>query len=283
MFSKLVQATGQSNSALQTPGILQSPAILSNEPISSSIQIPTTDLTTMTISDPNALSALTAMTGSYLLVVGILGLINLVLWLWALIDVIKRQFTKSSSKVIWILVIIFIPFGPLIYLIFGRKGGTIGNKDNQPTNQVQTPQDPFGQSLIPNTPHQDPFADSAPVAPQAFNEQNASVTSFNSNIQSSSHVEPQEAVSFAPSESISHNQIGSLTQNTPTPVSAPAPASPVFNSPVPSPRPVSAMPYVEPPKQPQVTPYVNPPSSNPTISANPSVNPVNPPTNPPVI
>jgi Phospholipase_D-nuclease N-terminal len=44
------------------------------------------------------------------------------LWLIALIDVLGSDFKGQNEKLIWVLVIIFIPFlGPVLYLIIGRK------------------------------------------------------------------------------------------------------------------------------------------------------------------
>ena len=44
-----------------------------------------------------------------------------IIWLWALIDVLRSEFTNSTNKVVWILLIFFLPFlGALLYLIIGR-------------------------------------------------------------------------------------------------------------------------------------------------------------------
>lgn len=81
-------------------------------------------------------------------VVGIiLAIIWLVLWIWALVDVLGRTF-KGNEKVIWLvllivaLVIPFIPvinflgivtwLVPIIYLIVGRKRGTKGSSPATP-------------------------------------------------------------------------------------------------------------------------------------------------------
>ncbi|MDP4012363.1 MAG: PLDc N-terminal domain-containing protein [Candidatus Nanoarchaeia archaeon] len=48
-----------------------------------------------------------------------LWLAGALFWLWMLIDCVKRRFRKDSTKVIWILVIIFASFiGALIYFFF---------------------------------------------------------------------------------------------------------------------------------------------------------------------
>lgn len=45
----------------------------------------------------------------------------IILWVFALIDVLKSEF-QGSNKLIWVLVIIFIPIlGAILYLIIGRQ------------------------------------------------------------------------------------------------------------------------------------------------------------------
>lgn len=56
----------------------------------------------------------------------IFGLLGFALFLWALIDCIRRQFTNPNDKVLWLVLIILIGWlGPILYLIIGRKKGTI--------------------------------------------------------------------------------------------------------------------------------------------------------------
>lgn len=44
-----------------------------------------------------------------------------VLWLWALVDILKNEFT-GSNKLIWLLVVILIPFvGMVLYWFIGRE------------------------------------------------------------------------------------------------------------------------------------------------------------------
>jgi hypothetical protein len=53
---------------------------------------------------------------------GLLGLLAFIFWLWMLIDAIKNPRLDGSQRVIWILVIIFIPcLGSLIYYFAGRS------------------------------------------------------------------------------------------------------------------------------------------------------------------
>ncbi|MBN1368970.1 MAG: PLDc_N domain-containing protein [Dehalococcoidaceae bacterium] len=49
-------------------------------------------------------------------------IIQLVLLVIALLDLLKRQNMPGNTRLIWLIVIIFVNiFGPVIYLIFGRK------------------------------------------------------------------------------------------------------------------------------------------------------------------
>lgn len=40
--------------------------------------------------------------------------------IFAIIDIVRSKF-EGNHKLIWVLVTIFVPFGGLIYFIFGRK------------------------------------------------------------------------------------------------------------------------------------------------------------------
>ncbi|MGA2666979.1 MAG: PLDc N-terminal domain-containing protein [Patescibacteria group bacterium] len=54
----------------------------------------------------------------------IAGILGLILFIWALVDVIRRQFPNPNDKILWIILIIIIGWiGPLLYLIIGRKKG----------------------------------------------------------------------------------------------------------------------------------------------------------------
>jgi hypothetical protein len=45
---------------------------------------------------------------------------SLVLCIWAIVDLFRSNFTKTN-KVIWLLVVLFAPFGVFIYLFIGRR------------------------------------------------------------------------------------------------------------------------------------------------------------------
>lgn len=53
---------------------------------------------------------------------GLFGLLCLVLWIWAIVDIINSRFREDSTKIIWILLVIFLPFlGTLLYFVIGRE------------------------------------------------------------------------------------------------------------------------------------------------------------------
>lgn len=53
---------------------------------------------------------------------GLFGLLCLILWVWAIIDIINSRFREDSTKIIWILLVIFLPFlGTLLYYVVGRQ------------------------------------------------------------------------------------------------------------------------------------------------------------------
>lgn len=53
-----------------------------------------------------------------LAVLGFIGLLPLI----ALIDIIRNEFRGSNDKVIWVIIVLFIPFlGWLLYFLIGRN------------------------------------------------------------------------------------------------------------------------------------------------------------------
>ena len=67
-----------------------------------------------------------AMLGFLFVFGGLLGAIiyvaTFILWLWMLIDCIKNPSLSSNERIIWVLVIIFLPcLGSIIYFFAGRK------------------------------------------------------------------------------------------------------------------------------------------------------------------
>lgn len=62
----------------------------------------------------------------------ILGILLLAIWIWAIIDIIRRPELNDLMKVIWMVVVIAFPFvGVILYLIFGRR--TSSNTESRET------------------------------------------------------------------------------------------------------------------------------------------------------
>ncbi len=48
-----------------------------------------------------------------------------VLWIFALIDILKSNFKDSTNKVIWVLIVLLLPvLGSILYFIFGGQQKT---------------------------------------------------------------------------------------------------------------------------------------------------------------
>jgi hypothetical protein len=59
----------------------------------------------------------------------IVALALLGFWLVALIDILRNDFKGTNEKLIWILVVFFMPFlGTLLYFLIGRKNRINDNK-----------------------------------------------------------------------------------------------------------------------------------------------------------
>lgn len=51
------------------------------------------------------------------------GLLLIGLWVYTLFDCLRNEFEGPNQKLIWIILIIFVPFlGPLMYLGLSKKG-----------------------------------------------------------------------------------------------------------------------------------------------------------------
>lgn len=63
------------------------------------------------------------------------GLALFVLWIWAIIDVIRSDFKDSTTKIIWIALLIFLPFlGAVIYPFVGKSTKKNISGNNERTN-----------------------------------------------------------------------------------------------------------------------------------------------------
>jgi len=62
-----------------------------------------------------------------LIIVLVFVLLPVVLLLWALIDILRSNFKDSVTKLIWIVVVVFVPVvGAILYLVL-RKGQKVNN------------------------------------------------------------------------------------------------------------------------------------------------------------
>jgi uncharacterized membrane protein len=65
----------------------------------------------------------------YALIGGGIGLLIVGLWIWAIIDIVKSEFKDTIMKIVWLVLVIFLPLlGFFLYVIFGR--GTKVRNDN---------------------------------------------------------------------------------------------------------------------------------------------------------
>ncbi len=56
---------------------------------------------------------------------GVLGLLGTIFWLWMLIDCILNTALVGTQKIIWVLVVLLLPFiGSLLYFFLARGGRT---------------------------------------------------------------------------------------------------------------------------------------------------------------
>jgi hypothetical protein len=60
-----------------------------------------------------------------MLVCGALSIAAFAFWLWMLIHAITNKGLADAEKIVWVLVIIFLPFiGSIIYFFIGRSKGS---------------------------------------------------------------------------------------------------------------------------------------------------------------
>lgn len=54
--------------------------------------------------------------------IGLFGLLCLVLWIWALVDIVNARFREDLTKIVWVLIVIFLPVvGTILYYVIGRQ------------------------------------------------------------------------------------------------------------------------------------------------------------------
>ena len=58
---------------------------------------------------------------SFLLMISLIMLAAFAFWIWALVDILKNEFT-GSNKLIWLLAVIMVPMlGMILYWFIGRE------------------------------------------------------------------------------------------------------------------------------------------------------------------
>ena len=51
----------------------------------------------------------------------LVGILYAVLWIWAIIDLLRSDFKDSNMKIVWAVVLIFAnPIGPFVYFIISK-------------------------------------------------------------------------------------------------------------------------------------------------------------------
>jgi hypothetical protein len=61
----------------------------------------------------------------FLLLGAAIGLAGFAFWLWMLVHAITNKGVTDGEKIVWVLVIIFLPFiGSIVYFFIGRPKGT---------------------------------------------------------------------------------------------------------------------------------------------------------------
>lgn len=94
--------------------------------------------------EPVAAEAVGAFAGVMIFVwiaLVLVSIVGLILWIWAIVDAAKREFENPGNKNVWLIVLIvgFVVglslIVAIVYLIAGRKGGTIPGSSgpSQPT------------------------------------------------------------------------------------------------------------------------------------------------------
>ena len=62
------------------------------------------------------------ITGAVLAALVPLVVIEVGLWIWALIDLVRRDRVRGGSKLLWVvMIILFEVVGPIVYLAWGRN------------------------------------------------------------------------------------------------------------------------------------------------------------------
>lgn len=60
--------------------------------------------------------------GSIIIFLGAIGFIAFLMWIGALVEVLRQEFSEPLLKIMWFLLIFILPIiGPLAYFLLGRE------------------------------------------------------------------------------------------------------------------------------------------------------------------
>lgn len=58
----------------------------------------------------------------FMIILAIVSIVFFVIWIWAIVDIIKSDFKDSITKLVWLIVVIVFTFlGTILYLLFGKE------------------------------------------------------------------------------------------------------------------------------------------------------------------
>ncbi len=63
-----------------------------------------------------------SLSAMHLIIVSVFLFLPTLLWIIALVDILKSNFKDSNNKILWVLVVILIPvIGSILYFIIGKN------------------------------------------------------------------------------------------------------------------------------------------------------------------
>lgn len=63
-----------------------------------------------------------SLSAMHLIIVSVFLLLPTLLWIIALVDILKSNFKDSNNKILWVLVVILLPvIGSILYFIIGKN------------------------------------------------------------------------------------------------------------------------------------------------------------------
>lgn len=63
-----------------------------------------------------------SLSAMHLIIVSVFLFLPTLLWIIALVDILKSNFKESNNKILWVLVVILLPvIGSILYFIIGKN------------------------------------------------------------------------------------------------------------------------------------------------------------------